>query len=520
MTSIIKPTTTTTKTSRLRAPQKPLAKPLVNSTRDNRKVSSEDEGNRKVPVVRHTLKSARETKPMDKKPALSKRVNAVLAKTPAARPTSTSSTVNKVAALSKSKSTLSTSRPAPPTSAREARIQKINELEAKCASLATDNKELSTELDKYKELYKHLGTAKERLEIRFHDQQKQFEEELTSAQVALTAQVDALKSEIEDRDVKITENRISQEKLQTCHDKILLDVAALSNENEQNLTKNALLHEKISLLSSELSKNAVDISELTAERDSLDAKNKNLEIEISKTCSELKLVTEEFEELKNNFNTKMQEQYEKQLEIYKNPKAEIDSLQSVLDMKQDRIHTLGEKLEETLEKIRDMEDLKTENEKLRDTEKILIEEKQTMQASCDENELLIQDQNNLIKELRQKITDLTLKSEELTYRLDNISSTESNSTVPLSKINFDDVFNEQVESAKTFSTPTSLTSTTKIKQEPPRSAEIPTRRRFNPTYDPSPGLMNTSISGFGSRQTLNEENNFPVEYDGSIILRR
>ena len=88
MTSIIKPATTTTKTSRLKAPQKPLAKPLVNSTRDNRKVSSEDEKNKNVPVIRHTLKSARETKPMDKKPALSKRVNAVLAKTPAVRPSS------------------------------------------------------------------------------------------------------------------------------------------------------------------------------------------------------------------------------------------------------------------------------------------------------------------------------------------------------------------------------------------------------------------------------------------------
>merc|ERR1712004_836053 len=113
----------------------------------------------------------------------------------------------------------------------------------------------------------------------------------------------------------------------------------------------------------------------------------------------------------------------------------------------DRIHTLGEKLEETLEKIRDMEDLKIENEKLRDTEKILIEEKQAVQANCDENELLIHDQNNLIKELRQKITDLTLKSEELTYRLDNVSTIESQYTVPLSKINFDDVFNEQVKSA-------------------------------------------------------------------------
>lgn len=122
--------------------------------------------------------------------------------------------------------------------------------------------------------------------------------------------------------------------------------------------------------------------------------------------------------------------------------------------------------------------------------------------------------------MRQKITDLTLKSEELTYRLDNISTSESQSTVPLSKINFDDVFNEQVESAKTFSTPTSLISASKLKPEPPRSAEIPTRRRFNPTYDPSPGLMNTSISGFGSMQTLSEENSFPVEYDGSMITRR
>lgn len=334
----------------------------------------------------------------------------------------------------------------PPTSAREARTRKIQDLEASLLAITEQHQNLKLAYDTSEKSLSALRNSTELLSIEYLQKQKSFAEDFTTAQVVHQAQVDALSSELQDIVTKLSEKN----------------------------TENVELLEKV---------------------DILEQNQARLEEEIEDKNTELHVAEEEHKELEATFDVKLKELLDKELEIYKDPKAEIDSLRSVLEMKQQTVHDLNTKYQLAQDKLAQFSDHKVEIERLQDVEKRLLEEKAEAQSryrvaqdEIEEHVDRIYSQDKRAKSLQQKIDELEFRL----HQLSEISLGQTNEpTIP----NFTS-YPSSFGSNGVFQAP--QFPTLPVSPMPRRTGS------FNPTFDMSPGILNTSLGGFANN-VLNEE---------------
>lgn len=400
--------------------------------------------------------------------------------------------------------------------------KQFSELESQHEKLVTEHSVLNTELNILQQKFEHLNSLNTKIAQSLSEAETKWVENETLLKLTYQAQIDALESTLESETIKLSESSIRNTdlttqltNLQVQSQKIIKNheftIKTLESDLEHQISdknlkistqENIILSQKV-----EIKQLQLDFTEQTTELETLVLEKDTLVSSLAFANDQISEITKSKLDIEQNFEENLKQKLEEKLKPYQNAKNEIDSYQEVLDMKNKKIRDLIEKLAVAEECSRDQLETKIVVNDMKVNERRLHEEISEWAEKHRGVERKMVENDSRMMSLKQENTRLVQDLEQSQFRLQNISDYESevtrlNDFSGLSNNSFGELPTGDGASTPVKKIQLDFSSSGRSSlREPIMSPGIdripltPNRSNFNPSFEPSAELHNTSIGG-------------------------
>jgi chromosome segregation ATPase len=303
--------------------------------------------------------------------------------------------------------------------------------------------------------------------------------------------------------------------LQVRSDKIIQNhkftIKTLESDLEQKISdKNLKISTQENLILSqkvEIKQLQLDFTEQTSELEALADEKETVVSSLASANDRISEITTSKLKIEQNFEENLKQKLDEKLKPYQNAKNEIDSYQEVLDMKNKKIRDLIEKLAVAEECSREQLEVKIVVNDMKVNEKRLHEEISEWAEKHRAVERKMAENDSRMMSFKHQNAKLVQDLEQSQFRLQNISDYESevtrlNDYSGLSNNSFGELPTGDGASTPVKNIQLDFSSSGRSSlREPIMSPGIdripltPNRSNFNPSFEPSAELHNTSIGG-------------------------